>query len=75
MAFVQADIDELRRSMSTGASQMTTRDGQTIMLRSLAEMQRLLAQMEAEVAGIAGQGRTRPQVIAVAFGPPRGGHR
>lgn len=71
MAFVQADIDELRRTMSSGASQMTTRDGQSITVRSLDEMQRLLAQMEAEVAGIAGQGRKRPQVIAAAFGPPR----
>ncbi len=75
MAYVQADIDELKRSISTGATSMTTRDGQTLSLRNLAEMQKIQSLMEAEVLGITAPGRSRPQVIAAAFGPPRGGYR
>lgn len=75
MAYVQADIDELKRSFSTGASSMTTRDGQTLQLRSVAEMQKIQAMMEAEVLGVTSPGRSRPQVIAAAFGPPKGGYR
>jgi len=75
MAYVQADVDEIKRSISTGALSTTTRDGQTLTFRSLADLMKTQAIMEAEVAGITAPNRSRPQVIAAAFGPPRGGYR
>ncbi|UNJ22043.1 head-to-tail joining protein [Microcystis phage vB_MweS-yong2] len=56
MAWTQADIDALKAAMATGAKSAEFRSGDTSRrqeFRSLAEMQQLLAQMQAEVAGAA----------------------
>jgi hypothetical protein len=58
MAWTQADIDRLKSAIATGAKISEFRSGDTsrkVELRSLDEMERLLASMTAEVAGPAPQ--------------------
>jgi hypothetical protein len=58
MAWTQADIDRLKSAIATGAKISEFRSGDTsrkVELRSLDEMERLLASMQAEVAGPAPQ--------------------
>jgi hypothetical protein len=58
MAWTQADIDRLKSAIATGAKISEFRSGDTsrkVELRSLDEMERLLASMTAEVAGPATQ--------------------
>jgi hypothetical protein len=48
MAWTQTDIDRLKRAMASGV--LTSKHGDTLLtFRSVAEMEKLLAQMEAEV--------------------------
>jgi hypothetical protein len=57
MAWTQADIDRLKSAIATGAKISEFRSGDTsrkVELRSLDEMQRLLASMEQDVAAAAG---------------------
>lgn len=53
MAWTQADIDEIKRAMATGALSVSYAGppARTVTFRSLAEMQALLAQMQQEVNG------------------------
>lgn len=63
MAWTQTDIDHLKRLMATGVRQTRFVSGDTSreqQLMSLADMQRLLADMEREVAGA-----SAPQRFAV----------
>jgi hypothetical protein len=56
MAWTQANIDALKAAIATGALEVETRQGevtQRVKYRSLADMQRTLAEMEAEVASAA----------------------
>lgn len=54
MAFTQSDIDALKAAIGTGTKRVEFGSGETRRLqefRTLAEMQAILAQMEAEVIG------------------------
>lgn len=53
MAWTQADIDALKAAMATGALSVSYAGppARSITYRSLAEMQSLLAQMQASVSG------------------------
>lgn len=55
MAYTQADIDEIKRAMATGALRASFADRE-VEYRSLDEMQRQLAEMEREVNASAGTG-------------------
>jgi len=50
MAWTQTDIDTIKKAMASGV--LTTKHGETLMtFRSINEMERVLARMEAEVNG------------------------
>jgi hypothetical protein len=54
MAWTQSDIDTLKQAIATGTKRVVFGSGETRReqeFRSLAEMQNILAQMEAEVTG------------------------
>lgn len=54
MAWTQSDIDTLKQAIGTGTKRVEFGSGETRRVqefRSLAEMQTILAQMEAEVTG------------------------
>lgn len=51
MAYTQAQIDELKKKMAEGVSSVTGPDGRSVTMRSLAEMERQLKAMQAEVTG------------------------
>ncbi len=53
MAYTQAEIDELKRAMATGALSATFAD-RTVTYRSLEEMRSQLAEMEREVNASSG---------------------
>jgi len=72
MAYTQTDIDNAKAARSSGASQITSRDGQTITWRSDVEFQKLIADMTMEVNGYRAR---RPNMMVVGFGPPKGGYR
>lgn len=62
MAYTQAQIDALKVAMASGV--LTVRHGDTsTTFRSISEMQKVLAQMEADLAGT-----TRPRRTVAAFG-------
>lgn len=53
MAWTQTDIDNIKKAMASGV--LTSKHGETLMtFRSIAEMERVLARMEAEVSGSTG---------------------
>lgn len=54
MAFSQADIDQLRAAIATGALQVRYADGSMVTYRSLREMQDTLRMMQADVSPAAG---------------------
>lgn len=63
MAYTQTQIDAMRVAIASGV--LTVRHGETLtQYRSLAEMERILASMEAEVAGTT----ARPRRTVAAFG-------
>ncbi|MDR6952303.1 hypothetical protein J2X65_001658 [Ancylobacter sp. 3268] len=64
MAYTQADIDRLKKSMAQGVRKVTYSDGRAHEFYSLAEMQAQLTRMESEVAGDAASSASR-SVIAV----------
>ncbi|RWH86436.1 MAG: hypothetical protein EOR77_21550 [Mesorhizobium sp.] len=50
MAWTQTDIDAIKKAMATGV--LTVKHGETLStFRSMSEMERVLARMEAEVKG------------------------
>ncbi|RVD09570.1 MAG: hypothetical protein EOS73_29400 [Mesorhizobium sp.] len=50
MAWTQTDIDNIKKAMASGV--LTTKHGETMLtFRSMSEMERVLARMEAEVKG------------------------
>lgn len=63
MSYTQAQVDALRVAIATGA--LEVQNGQErVKYRSLAEMQRVLAEAEASLAGVA---RMRPTHIHPTF--------
>lgn len=63
MAYTQAQIDALKAAMASGV--LTVRHGDTsTTFRSISEMQKVLAQMEADVAGTT----SRPRRTVSSFG-------
>lgn len=53
MAWTQTDIDNIKKAMASGV--LTTKHGETLLtFRSMSEMERVLARMEAEVKGSTG---------------------
>lgn len=61
MAYTQSDIDALKRAIATGAKRVrfgAGPDARETEFRSLDEMKRTLADMQAEVAGTAAPSRT-----------------
>lgn len=67
MAWTQDDADTLKAAIASGTREVTYSDGSRIVYRSLADMQRTLAMIEAEVAGT-GTARVR----AVRFNGAKG---
>lgn len=56
MAWTQTDIDRIKAAMASGV--LTVKHGDTLStFRSIADMERLLARMEAEVGGHSGNGK------------------
>jgi hypothetical protein len=58
MAWTQTDVDALKAAIGSGLTTVMYSDGSQMQYRSLADMQSILAGMEAEVAG-AGVKRSR----------------
>lgn len=64
MAFTQADIDALKAALATGALTVRAPDGRMVTYRSVDEMLRTLARMEAEVGSADG---VRPRTTFASF--------
>lgn len=60
--WTQADIDQLKRAIASGALEVRYADGRAVTYRSLDEMRQTLALMVAEVRGAA-----EPRVSYAAF--------
>jgi len=54
MAYVQSDLDNIRAAIATGAKEVTYADNRRVVYRSLAEMQSIRDEIEAEVSGRGG---------------------
>lgn len=51
MAFTQSQLDALKAAYASGTTRVTY-EGKTIEYRSLAEMEKVMAKIEAEVVGV-----------------------
>lgn len=67
MAYTQSDIDALKASIKSGQQRVRFADRE-VTYRSIEEMQRILAVMEAEVAGAAGRIRKRRITVTPTTG-------
>ena len=58
MAYTQAQIDKLQAAIASGALTVRNSNGELVTYRSLAEMERALATMKADVAGTTARRRS-----------------
>lgn len=66
MPFTQSDADNLRRAIADGrGARSMTFDNQTVVFNSIDDMLKLLAHMEAEIAGPEGTNTRRSYRIGI----------
>lgn len=68
MAFTQADVDELKSAIASGARTVRYTDNSEVTYRSLAEMKSILGDMQAEVDKAAGSKRYKAFRLASGNG-------